>query len=266
MGGVDRRLAVLEPHVHQGVPLTRAAAAAGVPLRTAQRWLARYQSDGATGLSRGTRADAGTRRFPAELVALVEGMVLRRPPPKLAELHRAVGVVAGQRGWPVPSYSVTRSIVAGVDPGMVAAAQRGTAAYRDRFELVMRREASSPNECWQVDHTELDLLIIDERGRPVRPWLTVVLDDRSRAVAGYTVFVGAPSAVQTALALRQAIWRKTDPAWPVCGLPAALYSDNGADFTSGHIAQVCADTRVQLIHFTPGSPRAAARSNGSSGR
>jgi hypothetical protein len=38
------------------------------------------------------------------------------------------------------------------------------------------------------------------------------------------------------------------------GLPAALYSDHGADFTSTHIAQVCADLKVQVIHSTPGRP------------
>ena len=47
--------------------------------------------------------------------------------------------------------------------------------------------------------------------------------------------------LQDALALRQSIWRKTEPGWPVCGLPAVLYSDHGADFTSTHIVQVCAD-------------------------
>ncbi len=44
--------------------------------------------------------------------------------------------------------------------------------------------------------------------------MTVILDDKSRAVAGYTVFLGDPTALQTALALRQAIWRKADPAEP----------------------------------------------------
>ena len=42
---------------------------------------------------------------------------------------------------------------------------------------------------------------------PAQPWLTVILDDYSRAVAGYFLFFEAPSAAQTALALRQAIWR-----------------------------------------------------------
>jgi len=57
-------------------------------------------------------------------------------------------------------------------------------------------------------------MVLDETGKPARPWLKVILDDHSWAVAGYTVFLGDPSAMQTALALRQAIWRKQDPAWP----------------------------------------------------
>ena len=55
------------------------------------------------------------------------------------------------------------------------------------------------------------LLVLDEHARPARPWLTIVLDDYSRAVAGFALSLHAPSSIQTALALRQAIWRKGDP-------------------------------------------------------
>ena len=120
--------------------------------------------------------------------------------------------------------AVVRRIITGLDPGLVALA-RGSNTYRDDFELVLRRESAHPNDLWQADHTELDVMVLDEAGKPARPWLTVILDDHSRVVAGYTVFLGDPSAWQTALALRQAIWRKADLAWPVCGLPAALYGD-----------------------------------------
>ncbi|MFX7938289.1 transposase family protein, partial [Acinetobacter baumannii] len=91
------------------------------------------------------------------------------------------------------------------------------------------------NAIWQADHTQLDILILDAGGRPVRPWLTTVLDDHSRVIAGYMVFLGAPSALNTSLALRQAIWRKADPTWPVCGIPDVLYVDHGSDFTSLHL-------------------------------
>ena len=73
------RFVVLRPHLEEGVPLTCAAAAAGVPLRTAQRWLARYRQDGSTGLAGSIRRDAGRHRSPADLVALIEGMGLKKP-------------------------------------------------------------------------------------------------------------------------------------------------------------------------------------------
>ena len=64
----DERMAVLGPHVHDGVPLLQAASAAGVPLRTAQRWLTAYRTQGAIGLRRSGRADKNRHRLPHELL------------------------------------------------------------------------------------------------------------------------------------------------------------------------------------------------------
>lgn len=80
-------------------------------------------------------------------------------------------------------------------------ALNGAAAYHDRFEFVHCRSAARPNEQWQADHTLLDLQTLDDGGRAHRPWQTVVLDDYSRAVAGYTVVLDAPTAERTALGL-----------------------------------------------------------------
>ena len=60
---------------------------AGVPLRTAERWLTAYLSRGAAGLRRAGRADKGRHRLPEELLEVIEGMALRRPPPHA--LHRS---------------------------------------------------------------------------------------------------------------------------------------------------------------------------------
>ena len=101
----------------------------------------------------------------------------------------------------------------------------------------------------------LDLLILDSTGKPVRPWLTTVMDDYSRAVAGIMVFFGAPSILNTSLALRQAIWRKGDPSWPVCGIPDVLYVDHGSDFTSNHLDQVAASLQFRIIYSTVARPQ-----------
>jgi putative transposase len=59
--------------------------------------------------------------------------------------------------------------------------------------------------------------------------------------------------------LRQAIWRKEDPRWIVCGIPDVLYTDNGSDFPSQHLEQVGADLKIRLVFSIPGKPRGRGR-------
>lgn len=44
---------------------------------------------------------------------------MRRPPPRAAEVHRAVLAIAAENDWPEPSYPVVRRITAGLDRGLV---------------------------------------------------------------------------------------------------------------------------------------------------
>jgi putative transposase len=125
--------------------------------------------------------------------------------------------------------------------------------------LLYRREAGKPNEIWQADHTLMDLWVRHDGGQPARPWLTVIMDDYSRAVAGFAVSFHAPSAIQTALVLRQAIWRKPVPQWHICGLPTTFYTDHGSDFTSHHLEQVSVDLKIALVFSEAGMPRGRGR-------
>lgn len=249
------RYHAIRPHLEDGVPLSRAADAAGVPLRTAQRWLARYRAGGFAALARSARADRGQRRMPGELQSFIEGLALRRPAPSTAAIHRRASDVAKAHGWPVPSYACVYDIVSSLDPALVALAQEGPRGYSEAFDLIWRREAEGPNDIWQADHTELDLWAIGPGGDAVRPWLTVVEDDYSRALAGWAINLTAPSAIQTALTLRRAIWRKTEPGWHVCGIPGVLYVDHGSDFTSRHLEQVAAELKMRLVFSAVGQPR-----------
>jgi Integrase core domain len=101
----------------------------------------------------------------------------------------------------------------------------------------------------------LDIWVRHDGAKPVRPWLTVIMDDYSRAIAGLRLSFQAPSAIQTALTLRQAMWRKPAAMWHICGIPETFYSDHGSDFTSEHSAQVCADLKMVLVFSEPGMPR-----------
>lgn len=237
------------------MPLSRVAKDQGIPLRTARRWVRHYRQEGLAGLVRKARHDKDKPRLSEALQQIIEGLALQKPPPSIATVHRKAAEAAEKLGERPPSYSLIYALIRKLEPALLTMAHEGTKSYSDRFELVHRREAEAPNAIWQADHSELDILVKDDEGKPRKPWLTIILDDYSRAVAGYMLFFSAPSAIQTALALRQAIWRKSQAGWHVCGIPQGLYTDHGSDFTSQHIEQVTADLKIQLIFSTVGKPR-----------
>jgi putative transposase len=194
-----------------------------------------------------------------ELQQIVEGLALQKTKPSAAAIHRQVKEIAQQKGWSTPGYSSVYGVVRSLDPALVKLAHEGTKAYQQSYDLLYRREASRPNEIWQADHSPLPIWLLDDNGRPERPWLTIIEDDYSRSVAGYFLTFSDPNALNTALALRQAIWRKPDGRWRICGIPGIFYTDHGSDFTSRHMEQVCADLKMQLIFSTVGMPRGRGR-------
>jgi putative transposase len=248
------RYRALEPHLIDGIPLVELAHAGAASERTLQRWLIRYRAEGLAGLGRIRRNDRGKLHLPDHLVRLTRVLASKRPRPPIAAIHRKIRGLAVAEGCRAPSYSSIARIASAIPAGQIAVIS-DPAAYRDNHELVHRREASASNEMWQADHTVLDILVLDEARRPVRPWLTVILDDHSRAIAGYFISLDAPSALNTALALRQAIWKKPNPDWIINGIPEHLYVDNGSDFISEHIEQACITLKIRLIHSRPGRPR-----------
>lgn len=253
------RYQIVQPFLAGQSKLTAIAQAHGLPYRTARRWVSRYRQYGLAGLARKRRQDKGQRRMELDLQHLIEGLALQKEQFSAAAIYRQVKKVAQQQGWPEPSYSVVYDIVRSLDPALVTLAHEGAKAYQQLYDLLYRREASCPNEIWQADHTVLDIWVLDDKGQPARPWLTVIEDDYSRCIAGYFFSFKHPCNQHTSLALRQAIWRKPEPEWRICGIPEIFYTDNGSDFTSNHMEQVGADLKIHLIFSTLGMPRGRGR-------
>jgi putative transposase len=207
------RYRMLQPCVEHDVPLPHITRQHGIALRTLERWLAQYRRHGLAGLARHGRSDRGQPRgLRPELKELIEGLALRKPPPPVTLVQRQVKGVALRNGWPVPNYQRVYRVVKQLDPALVTLAHEGTKTYRTTYDLLYRHEAEKPNDLWQADHTKLDIWVREDNGPPVRPWLTVIMDDYSRAIAGFRLSLDAPSSIQTALTLRQAIWRKSRPS------------------------------------------------------
>jgi putative transposase len=251
------RFTFIRPALEEGVTQAQVARTHQLPPSTVQLWMKRYHEKGLAGLANNTtRSDKGTsRRLPEQAIRLIEGLALQTPPRSAAAIHRQVTAIAKEQGWAPLSYERVRQIIKHLDPALVTLAHQGAAVYREEYDLLFRREATHSNAMWQADHTLLDVWLLDETGKPARPWLTVIEDDYSRAIASVRLTFQEPTALTTALALRQAIWRKEDPHWHLCGIPSVFYVDHGSDFTSQHLEQVAADLGIELIFSEKGVPR-----------
>jgi putative transposase len=200
LGEADRlralkRFQILRPFLEEEVRLAKIARQEDIPVRTAWEWVNQYRKHGVAGLARKPRSDKYKRQISTPLQHAIEGLALRKPRLAVAAIHREAANIAQKLGEHSPSYDVVHSIIREIEPGLLALAHEGakTCSNTSICSIAPRRKRRA---IWQVDHTQLDILI-EDRGQPRKPWLTIILDDYSRAVAGYAVSLSAPSAMQT---------------------------------------------------------------------
>lgn len=123
---------------------------------------------------------------------------------------------------------------------------------------------SSPLDLVQIDHTPVDLILVDPLDRaPIgRPWLTVAIDVYSRCIAGLHLSLEAPSATSVGLCLthvadNKASWltaRGVEAAWPTAGKPRRIGVDNGSEFHSAAFERGCAQHGIIIDWRPPGRP------------
>lgn len=247
---------IIKPFLFDGVPLVEITKKSNVSYRTLSRWVHLYRKEQLIGLIDKQRSDKGqTRCVKSELTVFVEGMALQNPQPSIAAIYRKTKEIAIKNGWDNPSYPTVYNIVKNLNPSMVTLATEGGKRYDEKYELLYKRQSKYPNEIWQADHSLLDIWLITSDNKNRRPWLTIILDDYSRSVAGYFLTFDSPNTQNTSLALHQAIWYKSDTNWRICGIPDIFYTDNGSDFTSSHLEQVSADIKLKLVFSIAGKPR-----------
>jgi putative transposase len=166
---------------------------------------------------------------------------LSRQKISIAQLHRLIAVEARKAGLSPPSRTAVENRIKRIDVATSLHAREGPKAARDKAKPVTGQlVATHPLEIVQVDHTRVDVFVVDETHREAiqRPWLTLLIDVATRVVTGYYLTLEAPSSMSVAMALQHAVLPKekwlvelgiTAP-WPVHGLPETLHMDNAKEF------------------------------------
>lgn len=122
-------------------------------------------------------------------------------------------------------------------------------------------DADYPLSVIQIDHTPVDIILVDDRYRkPIgRPFITLAIDVYSRMVTGYYISLDAPSVTSVGMCLSRSILPKTDillefgltnATWDVFGFPRKIHVDNGSDFRAESLRKSCAFHGID-IEFRP---------------
>lgn len=158
----------------------------------------------------------------------------------------------------IPSYSTFRRSILARNQYEVTASRHGAKAAERIFRSSGRTsELYSFNECWEIDHTVLDLMVVDTGSRMVlgRPRITAAIEYTTGSLMGFDIDFSGTSAQAVLNCLRHAIAPKTylkerfpevQQDWPCYGVPMVLKMDNGVEFHSRSLKAACFELGIDL--------------------
>ncbi|MHA7269663.1 helix-turn-helix domain-containing protein [Arthrobacter sp. HLT1-20] len=234
-----RRADVIAPlaglRIVGGQAVDEASQELGISRRHVYLLIKRYREGGGLITDVAPKHSSGGRgkgRLSGPVEAVIEELIrkqyLSRQKLSEAALYREVIQACRSRGLPVPARNTVTSRIARLHPGEVKRRREGRDAVRpleSAGDTVP--ETVAPLDQVQIDHTVIDLIIVDDRERqPIgRPYLTVAIDVYSRCLLGMVVTLEAPSSVSVGLCIAHMASDKrpwleglgVDAEWPMGG-------------------------------------------------
>lgn len=162
---------------------------------------------------------------------------------------------------PTPTRRLVKRMIEAIPAFDRYSARHGRTAAKKRFRAVLaHRTTNAPLERAEIDHTPLDLMVIDDdTSLPLgRPYLTVCLDDYTRNVLGIYISFEPPSHFTVSRCLKMAFLPKVAllaqyPAikspWEAHGVMRELVVDNGQEFHSTSLENACLSLGIE-IHYS----------------
>lgn len=163
---------------------------------------------------------------------------------------------------PIPSASTVRLRILSINEYRRYANRFGDKAAKEKYapKLGNFPNANWPLETVQIDHTQLDIFIVEKETLEVlgKPWLSLAIDVYSRMIVGYYLSFDSPSSLGTGICIANSILSKDQllnkleisADWPCHGIMDAIHTDNGSDFRSHTIERSCQEYGI-ATHFRP---------------
>lgn len=248
------------------------AAEVGVSERSLYRWINAYNSLGSiAGLVARKRGwSEGNSRLTKEQDDLIKAVInefyLHKQRPSIEQTIREVQRAANQKGIDSPSRRTIRQRILRIseEERLRKRGQKEKAKNKFTPKPNSFPNANFPLSVIQIDHTPVDLIIVDNQYRkPIgRPYLTLAMDIYSRMITGYYLSLDEPSVTSVAMCISRSILPKerllldhnVQGEWSVFGYPNKIHVDNGADFRSVDLSRSCEAHGIALEFRPVGRP------------
>jgi putative transposase len=252
-------------------------------LATFYRWYARFRASGETRSLvprtdlRGRRQSRQDNEVQQIFVEVVEKEFAKSPAMTVTTIYDTLSTsieIENKRRLPhdqlvTPSMRTVYRMMADLGAYDLAILHDGKPAADRRFRTVgLGPRTQRILERVEVDHTPLDLFLIDERtSLPLgRPMLTMIIDRHSRMPLGYYLSYRGASAAAVMGALRHAVMPKhpatpvvagirVEHGWPCYGLPLTLVVDNGLEFHGDDLELVALGLGITIQYCPKRQPR-----------
>ncbi|QTH41666.1 transposase [Cohnella sp. LGH] len=204
-------------------------------------------------------------RLSDELIHIVKSIIendyLTKYNISKATVWRSVNRECAYHQLPVVSYSTISDLIGRINKKArerFRNLKQAKAIYDDVARGYADRDALHPLDIIQLDHTRLDMQVIDDQtGLTIdRPWITLGIDVFSRMPWCLYVSFEAPSANVIRKAIQHGVFFKdtrkiygTESDWEVFGIPNVIYVDNGMDFKSSDIKRLVNESlKSEIMH------------------
>jgi len=169
-----------------------------------------------------------------------------------------------------PHENTIRNRIESINPKIAIKARDGHKASQKQFNNFEGEfpEGNYPLEVLQIDHTPLDIIVVDKMHRkPLgRPYITLAIDVYSRMIAGFYISLQAPGYFNVSQCLLNTFMQKdkflheqkVTGDWNIFGLPRIIHVDNGADLVSSDMQRVCDEYGITLMKRPVARPQFGA--------
>lgn len=273
----QNRLEIIKPLLNSSfrsrAEVEAAAKSAGVHATTLYRWIADYlEAQHISVLVPSKRGrKPGTFMLPDPVNLIIEDVIedfylhkqRRTAQDAVDEVKRRCRLARVQPPHPNTVRNRIKQI-----PESVRMRRRGHREEADNRFLPVKgsiETATHPFALVQIDHTPVDLIVVDEVYRePIgRPYLTLAIDVNSRVIAGLYLSLDPPGAAAVGLCLAHAMCPKRDylallgvpGEWPVWGRIGVVHADNAKEFRGLALERGAQAHGIDIQWRPPATPR-----------